>query len=616
MFVADFETTDSDTFYKLDSTTNTNIYNQRVWLAGYKNLDTMESKLFTNLDGFMNSILKEGYKAIEVGIHNLKFDGSYIIPWLFENGYTPTHSKPNKGEFTTLVSDMNQWYSVVVKPTTRKKVTFWCTNKLFPMKLADLPNLYHTPTKKIKEDESFYNKHRPMDYQPTSQDLDYFENDLQVPAETLNAHIDRYGLHFKKTQASEAFNSFEKSYSGWKKVFPPLPTKTDTLIRNAYWGGIAYTPPTKAHKDHYKIGVMDINSSYPHKAGYYKLPYGQPIKEYGEGIKPDITCFFVAEAIVEFELKPNCLPCIPAKAIEEGAVVDNKGDYGKWLMTSDGLAKMKFCSIDYKNILMSYDFKIIKWNWSIHFKQKVHKSIQKYVDEKNTLKIESGKKARETINLSEQKEYLATRERAKIDINSFYGKFGEMIIKEGKTPYHDDEKGVIWKVDKVDEATEYSKKYLPVAMAITAYGRQQLIEVANRLGEHFLYCDTDSIHYLVEGGQSKLIKMNSEGKLDVHPDNLGAWDYEGYYIRGRYLRAKCYMEETPDGILEATVAGLPPDKFESGGSKKRSSLNWTNFKIGTIIDSNRSNKLRTLSTPTGNKLIPVSFEIKEKETLL
>src|SRR5699024_5615690 len=98
MFAADFETTDSDTFYKLDSTTNTDIYNQRVWLAGYKNLDTMESKLFTNLDGFMNSILKEGYKAIEVGFHNLKFDGSYIIPWLFENGYTITHSKPNKGD--------------------------------------------------------------------------------------------------------------------------------------------------------------------------------------------------------------------------------------------------------------------------------------------------------------------------------------------------------------------------------------------------------------------------------------------------------------------------------------------------------------------------------------
>ena len=40
MFVADFETCDtSDLFKVLDD--GTRVYNQKVWLAGFKNLETM-----------------------------------------------------------------------------------------------------------------------------------------------------------------------------------------------------------------------------------------------------------------------------------------------------------------------------------------------------------------------------------------------------------------------------------------------------------------------------------------------------------------------------------------------------------------------------------------------
>src|SRR5690625_3419134 len=89
MYVADFETTDSNKLYKVDNTTGENIYYQRVWLAGYKNLETMESKYFTSLDDFMNDILsRQNNTHREYGFHNLKFDGSYIVPWLFKNGYT------------------------------------------------------------------------------------------------------------------------------------------------------------------------------------------------------------------------------------------------------------------------------------------------------------------------------------------------------------------------------------------------------------------------------------------------------------------------------------------------------------------------------------------------
>src|SRR5699024_1799799 len=99
---------------------------------------------------------------------------------------------------------------------------------------------------KIREDSSFYTKQRLEDYQPDERDLHYFENDLQVPAETLNRHIEEYGLRFKKTQASQSFNNFEQSFKAWKWRFPAVDDDEDKDIRQAYWGGISYVPPHKA----------------------------------------------------------------------------------------------------------------------------------------------------------------------------------------------------------------------------------------------------------------------------------------------------------------------------------------------------------------------------------
>ena len=76
-----------------------------------------------------------------------------------------------------------------------------------------------------------------------------------------------------------------------------------------------------------------------------------------------------------------------------------------------------------------------------------------------------------------------------------------------------------------------------------------------------------------------------------------------------------YIRRDEEGNVEATVAGLPADKNSGQFSKKRSCLNWDNFHIGTVIPADKTNKLRTIRTPGGNKLLPVSFEIKQKESL-
>lgn len=617
MFVADFETCDADTDVVIayDIATKKPIKEQKVWLAGYKNLETMESTYFYNIHDFMTDILaRKDNMNTEYAIHNLKYDGSYIVPWLLTNGYTVTQSKPTPKEFSVLVDDRNSWYTMTIQVTARRKVTIWDSLKLFPTSLEYLPDIYSTPTRKLREDAAFYEKHRPDGHIPDAQEMAYFENDLQVPAETLNKHIELLGLRFKKTQASQAFYNFEQSFKAWKWRFPALTTEQDEAIRPAYWGGIAHVAKDKAHKDHHKIGVFDINSSYPHKAAEMKLPYGHCVAEYGEGKHPDMSKFWIAEALVEFKLKPNHLPCIPSKAISEGRPLD----IDKWVGDSEGIVRMSFSNIDYTTMQASYDIKIWRWCWSMHWAWKVQKEISKFVYKNNEIKV----KYKKMYNDGKTKgiaadllaEYLAVSNRAKIDNNAFYGKFGEDIIKRGKTPYWDDVEGVTWKVDREEEQGENKRKFLPVAIAITAWGRQQLVMMANTMGEHFLYCDTDSIHYLMSG-QDKIDKATADGIFEVDAEKLGAWKFEGRMVKGRYLRAKCYMEETEDGEREATVAGLPADKHSGQFSKTRSCLNWDNFHIGYVVPLEKANKLRTFRTKTGNKLLPTGFKIKEKEGL-
>src|SRR5699024_4261572 len=180
---------------------------------------------------------------------------------------------PHPGQFSVLVDNRNNWYNFTVQVTKRRKVTFWDMLKLFPMPLKYLPEMYSTPTQKIDEDQDFYTKVRPEGYIPDERDMRYFENDLQVPAEVLNKHIELIGLRFKKTQASQSFYNFEQTFPAWRWRFNALSNDVDEKVRPAYWGGISYVPPHKAGKDYYNIGVYDINSSYPHKASDFKLPY-------------------------------------------------------------------------------------------------------------------------------------------------------------------------------------------------------------------------------------------------------------------------------------------------------------------------------------------------------
>jgi len=607
MYVGDFETCDG-----WEPVDDDDIPDQRVWLAGLMDLEEMRMVYYTNLDDWMQEILSRGNNSNkEIAFHNLKFDGSYIVPWLMHHGWIVADRQPKKGEFSVLIDERNNWYNITIQVTTKRKVTIWDSLKLFPSQLMYLPDLYGTPTRKIDEGPEFYEKRRGEDHEPTPDELAYLMNDLKVLAETLQEHIKLYGLRFKKTQASQSFKHFEDHFPCWKMRFPPLDNQTDDVLRPAYWGGVSYVNTKYQERDCHDVGVYDINSSYPYQLATKKLPYGKMLFERGPGKNPVMSKFWVASVMCRFKIKKDKIPCIPKKAI----MVNRPYTNAKWLHDSSGVVVMTINCIDYLTIHESYDFEVIEWEWSKHWAWKVHKEVKGFVERNNEIKVTAKKAAKRTKCPERRRELLVESLRAKIDNNSFYGKFGEDIIKYGATPELTLEGSVMYRKDRKDEQTPFRRKFLPVAIAVTAWGRRQLVQMANLLGEHFIYCDTDSVHFFREGGDEIIEESRHGNRVIVDSTRLGAWDHEADYPFGRYLRAKCYMEgDLKEGKYDVTLSGLPADKGTGQASKVRTCINPENFHIGAVIKGGNG-KLRVIRTKTGNKLVPTDFRIKEVETL-
>ena len=106
--------------------------------------------------------------------------------------------------------------------------------------------------------------------------------------------------------------------------------------------------------------------------------------------------------------------------------------------------------------------------------------------------------------------------------------------------------------------------------------------------------------------QHKLEQL--KGNIRVDPYELGAWDCETTWTRGRFLRQKCYIEEI-DGEIHATVAGMP--------KKLAHLINFDNFNIGFTTEAftdeevgKGGRKLRYVHTDGGVVLMPTEFSIK------
>lgn len=227
-----------------------------------------------NIDSFMEYCKSE--KNPTFYFHNLKFDGEFIIYWCLTHGFKHVQKKEEieDNTFTTLISDMGQFYSITIyfKKGNKqvKKVTFYDSLKIIPFSVNEIAKSFNLPISKLEID---YTKERPKGHILTDEEKNYIKNDVLIVAKALKILFDE-GLT-RMTRASNSLHDFKEllTKSKFDHYFPSLESDIDKDLRKSYKGGFTYLNPLYKEKDVGQGVVLDVNSLYPSVMYDKPLPF-------------------------------------------------------------------------------------------------------------------------------------------------------------------------------------------------------------------------------------------------------------------------------------------------------------------------------------------------------
>lgn len=528
--------------YTADFETTTDENDCRVWAYAMCNIDDPEEFIYGNsIDEFFD-MCKDYLHNYKIWFHNLKFDGTFILNYLHTHGYKWIADKKERANntYTTLITDMGQFYSIVVYFKVDKhhtnKVEFYDSYKIFPnFSVERVAEGFNLPIKKLKID---YKEYRPIGHELTEHEVDYIKNDVKIMSMALKEMFSR-GLT-KMTIASDAINNFRDHFVGFRKKYPLLSVEVDADIRKSYRGGFTYVNDVWREKLVGKGIVLDVNSLYPScQHSPYPLPYGQPILFEGKYQYDPIYPLYIQSITCTFHIKPGKIPSIQIK--NSLSFIPNE-----YVKTSNGeLVTLYLTKPDYELFTEHYFIENATYNGGWKFKESVG-HFDNYIDYWIGQKIKAGKEGNAPL-----------RQIAKLMLNSLYGKMGVSSQARQKAPVFD--QGIL-KFQLLPMETRQTL-YVATASYITSYGRNRTVRTSqiikdytlNKYGEdRYYYSDTDSIHASLS--DEDLEELKDIIKVDDY--ELGCWAKEAEFDRAMYIRQKCYIEEI-NGKTEVTVAGLP-----------------------------------------------------------
>lgn len=569
-FAADFETT-------------TQVDDCRVWAYSLCEIGCPDNFLYgNNIDDFIKFCAnpKENYVLY---FHNLKFDSEFIFNYLLNSGYTCIKDKKDRQDktFTTLISEMNQIYSIEIffeiKGKRTNKVTIYDSLKILNFSVEQIAKDFDLPIRKLELD---YNAKREVGHKLTEHEIEYIRNDVEIMARALDY---MFKIDLKKmTIGGDALFDYKKIISSFTHYFPILPYEIDQDIRQSYRGGFTYLNECYKGATLGEGCVLDVNSLYPSVMYNELLPFGEPLFFDGEYEEDKLYPLYVQSISVAFEIKKDHIPTIQLKNninfIPTEYITSSKGDIVDLVLTN----------IDLQLFKEHYNIEYIKYHSGWKFKG-IKGLFRDYIDKWTSVKIESKKQNN-----------LAMYRISKLMLNSLYGKFGLNPNIRSKYPELDD-KGIV--TYKFYDKEIREPIYIPMAAFITSYARNKTIRTSQAIKEYsiknygkdyYIYSDTDSVHTLFT--DSKILKQF----VDIDDYRLGAWKLESRFIKGKYLRAKSYIEMSPEGKLNCTVAGLPKNLGDV--------VDFDNFKIGNSYFG----KMIPLHVKGGLILKPDYFTIREK----
>lgn len=556
-FVGDFETT----VYRGQRDTE-------VWASASVELYTEDVHIFHSI-GEQFEYFKSLDCNLVVYYHNLKFDGNFWLSYLlinhgFKQAYEQLNEEgtayrwlPNKdmkaNTFKYSISEMGQWYSVVIK-VGKHFIELRDSLKLLPFSLKRIGQSFKTKHQKLDME---YTGFRYAGCEITDDEKSYIANDVLVIKEALEIMFDQG--HNKLTIGSCCLSEYKKicktSYNielSYDEMFPNLyefkidqkkygvPTAGE-YIRKSYRGGWCYLVKGKEGKRFKNGTTADVNSLYPsmmHSESGNEYPIGEPRFWKGNEIPTDALKegrYFFIRIKTRFYIRPNKLPFVQIKrsllykgteALETSDVYNPKdGRYYTHYRKPDGTlqdtrVELTLTMTDYVLLKEHYelvDFEILDGCWFYSMSGIFDEYIDKYKQIKLTSKG-------------------ALRELAKLFLNNLYGKMASSTDSSFKVAFIKDDNSIGFK--NVSEKDK-TPGYIPVGSAITSYARNFTIRAAQR-NYHgvdqrgFIYADTDSIHCDLEPDEIQGITVDDK--------NFCCWKLESQWDDAIFTRQKTYIE--------------------------------------------------------------------------
>lgn len=381
-WVADFETT-------------TNIDDCRVWGWSLVNIDNANSASNVEVGNSLDSFFERVSLFSEiVYFHNLKFDAGFIIDNLFRSGFKHTMDKPSPLEFSTLISNMGQFYSLTVCWENGVTTEFRDSLKKLPYSVEVIGKAFNLDVAKGEID---FKTLRPVGHELTDDEKHYMCMDVLVVAQALKLEFDN-GMT-RMTVGSDSLHEFKQLIGSnlFDRRFPVLSDSIDSDIRQSYRGGFAYADVRFKGKNLCNGSVYDVNSLYPSVMYNSLLPYGEPLYREGEPTPDDVYPLYIISITFTAKLKKNHIPCIQIKNNMHFSATE-------YLDEIKEVTTLSITNVDLELWEKHYDLNILSYNGGYYFKAAIG-MFKSFIDKWMEIKATS---------------VGGMRELAKLHLNSLY----------------------------------------------------------------------------------------------------------------------------------------------------------------------------------------------------
>jgi len=455
--------------------------------------------------------------------------------------------------------------------------------------LAKIGKGLRIPTMKMIGDLD-YSKMRFPETPLTKVEMKYCEQDIRVLCEYITEKIEDEGTIDKIPYTNTGYvrrycrNAcfYHKDKEAYLTLMDNLTLDVDAYLQaNQAFGGGATGPNIRyVGRIMNNVDSYDLKSAYPWAMVTQTFPMSRstiiPNKEANNaklfsGYIENYHCIFTVEF---WDLMPKtnfAYPISNHKCLEKIGYRESAGR-----IVSALYIRISMTELDFNTYSKFYEWSEMKISRMRIYKKgylppAIVKSVLKFFFDKTTLDGVRGREA----------DYMI----AKNMLNSVYGMMVEKVIRDellfSQNGYDKKEGDLALQIKQYNENINRFT-YFPWGVYVTAWVRHKLYNAIYKVGNDFIYCDTDCVKFIngilhkayfdreneiaMQEAQTlaKRLNLDISQVTPTAPDGsvkvLGVWEHEASYARFKTLGAKRYLCEYPDGHHLLTVAGSNKEK--------------------------------------------------------